>query len=82
MQNRKRVVLLDPIGHYNFCIMNVGREREILLDYCYKKLDQIALKQITNNCRDKCFVEDKPQKLKTRIFSSKAQLFVPAWWKG
>jgi hypothetical protein len=59
--------------------MNVGREREIPPDYCYKKLDQIALKQITDNCRNKSFAEDKLQELKKRILSSKAQLFVPAW---
>ncbi len=50
-------------------------------DHCFEKLDQLALKQITDNCRDKSFVEEKLQKLKKRIFSSKAQLFVPAWWQ-
>lgn len=49
-------------------------------DHCFEKLDQLSLKQITDNCRDKSFVADKLQKLKKRIFSSKAQQFVPAWW--
>ncbi len=49
-------------------------------DHCFEKLDQLSLKQITDNCRDKSFVADKLQKLKKRIFFSKAQLFVPAWW--
>ncbi len=50
-------------------------------DHCFEKLDQLALKQIADNCRDKSLVADKLQKLKKRIFSSKAQLFVPAWWQ-
>ncbi len=50
-------------------------------DHCFEKLDLLALKQITENVRDKSFVNDKLQKLKKRIFSSKAQLFVPAWWQ-
>ena len=50
-------------------------------DHCFEKLDLLALKQITENVRDKSFVSDKLQKLKKRIFSSKAQLFVPAWWQ-
>lgn len=50
-------------------------------DHCFEKLDLIALKQITENCRDKSFVSDKLEKLKKRIFSSKAQLFVPSWWQ-
>ena len=50
-------------------------------DHCFEKLDQLALKQIADNCRDESLVADKLQKLKKRIFSSKAQLFVPAWWQ-
>lgn len=50
-------------------------------DHCFEKLDQLALKQITDNIRDKPFVTDKLQKLKKRILSSKAKLFVPAWWQ-
>jgi len=50
-------------------------------DHCFEKLDLLALKQIADNVRDKSFVNDKLQKLKKRIFSSKAQLFLPAWWK-
>lgn len=49
--------------------------------HCFVKLDLFALKQITENCRDKSFVTDKLQKIKKRIFSSKAQQFVPAWWQ-
>ena len=49
-------------------------------DHCFEKLDLIALQQITENCRDKSFVSDKLHKLKNRIFSSKAQLFIPSWW--
>ena len=50
-------------------------------DHCFEKLDLLALKQVTENCRDKSFVTDKLQKLKKRIFSSKAQIFVPLWWQ-
>lgn len=50
-------------------------------DHCFEKLDLRAVKQIAENVRDKSFVSDKLQKLKKRIFSSKAQYFVPAWWK-
>lgn len=50
-------------------------------DHCFEKLDLLALKQIAENVRDKSFVGDKLQKLKKRIFSSKAQLFVPNWWR-
>ncbi len=51
-------------------------------DHCFEKLDLIALKQIAENARDKSFVNDKLQKLRKRIFSSKAQLFVPVWWQN
>jgi hypothetical protein len=50
-------------------------------DHCFEKLDLLALKQIADNVRDKSFVNDKLQKLKKRIFSSKAKLFVPTWWQ-
>jgi len=50
-------------------------------DHCFAKLDQLALKQIAENCRDLSFVKEKLQKLKQRIFHSKAQGFVPEWWK-
>jgi|JFJP01.1.fsa_nt_gi hypothetical protein len=50
-------------------------------DHCFEKLDQLALKQITENCRTKSFVTDKLHKLKSRIFYSKAKKFVPDWWK-
>jgi hypothetical protein len=50
-------------------------------EHCFVKLDQIALKQIAENVRDKSFVNEKLQKLKKRIFSSKSPLFVPTWWK-
>lgn len=49
-------------------------------DHCFTKLDELALRQITENIRDKSYVADKLQKLKKRIFSSKASLFVPEWW--
>ncbi|HRO46470.1 PglZ domain-containing protein [Agriterribacter sp.] len=49
-------------------------------DHCFEKLDLLALKQIAENIRDKSFVSDKLQKLEKRIFSSRSQLFVPAWW--
>ncbi|HMF72272.1 MAG TPA: hypothetical protein VK616_12420, partial [Flavitalea sp.] len=50
-------------------------------DHCFEKLDLLALKQITENVRDKSFVNERLQKLKRRIFSSKAKVFVPAWWQ-
>ena len=49
-------------------------------DHCFEKLDQQALKQIVDNSRDRSFITDKLHKLKKRIFSAKASLFVPSWW--
>lgn len=48
-------------------------------DHCFEKLDLLVLKHIIENVRDKSFVSDKLQKLKKRIHSTKAQLFLPAW---
>ena len=48
-------------------------------DHCFEKLDVLALKQISENVRDKSFVTDRLQKLRRRIFSSKAKVFVPGW---
>ena len=50
-------------------------------DHCFEKLDLIALNQITINIRDKSFISEKLQKLQARINTSKAQIFVPGWWK-
>lgn len=50
-------------------------------DHCFIKLDLIALKQIAENSRDMAFISEKLQKLKKRIFSHNAQLFVPDWWQ-
>lgn len=50
-------------------------------DHCFEALDLMALKQIAANFRDKIVVAEKLQKLNKRIFSTKAQLFVPLWWK-
>jgi hypothetical protein len=50
-------------------------------DHCFEKLDLLALKQIAENVRDKSFVNERLYKLKRRIFSSKAKVFVPAWWQ-
>jgi hypothetical protein len=50
-------------------------------DHCFEKLDLLALKQITENCRDRSYVSDKLQKLKKRMLSTKAKLFVPRWWQ-
>ncbi|MBB3837661.1 hypothetical protein FHS57_001658 [Runella defluvii] len=50
-------------------------------DHCFEKLDLSALRQITENFRDKSFVNEKLQKLKQRINASKAKVFVPNWWQ-
>ncbi|KAF5042817.1 hypothetical protein DSECCO2_508710 [anaerobic digester metagenome] len=50
-------------------------------EHCFCKLDLIALKQIAENIRNKSFVSEKLLKLEKRIFSSRVQSFVPAWWK-
>ncbi len=50
-------------------------------DHCFPALDQIALTQMTSNISDKSFITDKLLKLKTRVYSSKVQHIVPAWWK-
>jgi hypothetical protein len=49
-------------------------------DHCFEKLDLIALKQIAENIRDRAYVTGRLHKLKSRIFSSRAKLFVPPWW--
>ena len=48
--------------------------------HCFVLLDEVALKQIAENCRDKSFVNEKLNKLEKRIFTSKVKLFVPTWW--
>jgi hypothetical protein len=51
-------------------------------DHCFEKLDLLALKQITENSRDKIFITEKLETLKKRIFSTKVPFFVPAWWQA
>ena len=65
----------------NFKLSDVSNPWIAHPDHCFEKLDLLALIQITNNFRDKSFVAEKLQKLKKRIFSSKAKLFVPVWWQ-
>jgi hypothetical protein len=50
-------------------------------DHCFSGIDRLALKQIAENVRDKSFVNEKFQKLKIRIHSSKTKSFVPSWWQ-
>lgn len=50
-------------------------------DHCFSALDLLAIRQITDNFRDKSFVNDKLQQLRPRIGSSKAKLFVATWWQ-
>lgn len=50
-------------------------------DHCFEKLDLIALRQITENVRDKSLVSEVLLKLNKRIFPTKTQLFAPKWWK-
>lgn len=50
-------------------------------DHCFPQLDRLALVKITENIRDKSFVNEKLQILHQRINQSKARPFVPAWWK-
>jgi hypothetical protein len=50
-------------------------------DHCFEKVDRIALKQLTANCRDKNFISEKLQRLKPRIKSSHATEFKPTWLK-
>ncbi len=50
-------------------------------DHCFAKIDEIAIRQLTENFRDSSYVKDRLQKLNRRIFHSKAPYFVPGWWK-
>ena len=49
-------------------------------DHCFTKIDQLALQAITENFRDRSFVDERLQKVKKRIFSVKAKPFIPSWW--
>ena len=51
-------------------------------DHCFEKLDNIALRQLTENLRDDAYVAEKLVKLKNRANSVKAKAFVPAWWQN
>jgi len=66
---------------HNYTLTGTANPWNAHPDHCFVKLDLIALKQIAENVRDKSFVSDKLLKLKKRVFSSKAQLFLPAWWQ-
>ncbi len=50
-------------------------------EHCFVAIDKLQLVQITANFRDKSFVKEKLQKLKTRLHLPKSQFFVPAWWQ-
>ncbi len=49
-------------------------------DHCFKELDNIALRQLTENLSDKSYVAEKLTKINLRVSSGKAKAFVPSWW--
>ncbi len=51
-------------------------------DHCFVELDNFALRQLTENLRDKNYVADKLAKINLRVKSGKAKSFVPSWWQN
>jgi hypothetical protein len=50
-------------------------------DHCFIQIDEMAIRQLSQNIRDAAFVKERLQKLNNRIFHTKAPYFVPSWWK-
>lgn len=50
-------------------------------DHCFEGLDQIALRQLTQNLRDKSYVSEKLVKIKARANGQKVKRFVSSWLK-
>jgi len=63
-------------------LSNVSNPWKAHPDHCFKELDNIALRQLTENLRDESYVAEKLAKIKTRVQSGKAKSFVPSWWQN
>jgi len=50
-------------------------------DHCFAEIDRKQLEEITENFRNRSFVEEKLQKIKLRIKSKWAKRFIPDWWQ-
>lgn len=50
-------------------------------DHCFEEIDKRQLKEIAANFRNRSYVEEKIQKIKTRAESRYAKQFVPVWAK-
>lgn len=49
-------------------------------DHCFEILDHKALKQLTENLKDKLFLAEKLSSVRIRSKYSKVKRFVPTWW--
>lgn len=71
---------------HQYDLSNVSNPWKAHPDHCFEKLDNIALRQLTENLRDESYVAEKLVKIKTRVGSgkakAKAKAFVPLWWQN
>lgn len=74
-----RTSLEDYISNYK--LDNKANPWSAHPDHCFQALDQIALRQLTQNLRDKSYVSDKLAKIKSRANGLKVKRFVPEWLK-
>lgn len=51
-------------------------------DHCFRELDIIALRRLTENLRDQSYVAEKLTKIKTRVNSGRVKAFAPSWWEN
>lgn len=73
-----RPSLENYIQNYN--LSGVSNPWKAHPDHCFRELDIIALRRLTENLRDQSYVAEKLAKIKTRSTSGKVKAFVPAWW--
>lgn len=50
-------------------------------DHCFEQLDQMALRQLMQNLRDKSYVREKLVRIRARANAQKVRRFVPSWLK-
>lgn len=50
-------------------------------DHCFKELDNISLRKLTQNLQNSSYVKEKLAIIKKRVESAKAKAFVPDWWQ-
>lgn len=49
-------------------------------DHCFSQIDQLQLREISDNFRDINFVKERLGKLSSRLNSRKVNRYIPAWW--